>query len=173
MLSTLQKYIALAVVGAFVLGGLWLYRASLLSDISDLQREVKTQTDRAELAAKVAASATASQVVVTKTVEKVVEVKVKGDTIIKEVPVYVTKAADNGCVVTNGAVSVLNAAAANMLLPADPGGVQDRPSGVALSTVTGTAAQWANLYWQLAERYKGLREWTEKQGAICRGGAPQ
>lgn len=171
MFTTLQKYIALAVVGALVLGGLWLYRASLLGDISDLQREVKTQTDRAELAAKVAASATATQVVVTKTVEKIVEVKVKGDTIVKEVPVYVTKAADNGCTVTNGAVSVLNAAAANVLLPGDPGGVQDGPSGVTLSTITGTAAQWASAYYQLRERYIGFREWTEEQGAICRGGA--
>lgn len=170
MLTTLQKYIAAAVLGALLLFGTWLYWNNLQNTITDLGNQVKTQTDRADLAAKVAASATATQVVVTQTVEKIVEVKVKGDTIVQKVPVYVTQKADSQCIVTNGTVSLFNSAAANVLLPGNAGVVHDGPSGVALSTLTGTAAEWASRYYQLAERYKGLRTWTEQQGAICRGG---
>lgn len=173
MFTTLQKYLALALISALLIGGVWWYWEHLTSTIEDLRVEVTDANNRATLAANVAASATASQVVVTQTVEKVVEVKVKGDTIIQKVPVYVTQKADSQCIVTNGAVSVLNAAAANVLLPGSPSAVQDGPSGVTLSTVTGTAAEWASLYWQLVERYKGFREWTEAQGAICRGGGVQ
>lgn len=173
MFTTLQKYIAIAALAAVTLLGVWLYWGHLTRTIEDLHEQVTEANNRATQAANVAASAVSSQVVVTKTVEKVVEVKVKGDTIIQKVPVYVTQKADSQCTVTNGAVSVLNAAAANVLLPGNPGTVQDGPSGVALSTVTGTAAEWASLYWQLVERYKGFREWTEAQGAICRGGGVQ
>lgn len=173
MFTTLQKYIAIAALAAVTLLGVWLYWGHLTSTIEDLHKQVTEANNRATLAANVAASAVSSQVVVTKTVEKVVEVKVKGDTIIQKVPVYVTQKADSQCIVTNGAVSVLNAAASNVLLPGSPGTVQDGPSGVALSTVTGTAAEWASLYWQLVERYKGFREWTEAQGALCRGGGVQ
>lgn len=170
MFTTLQRYAATAVAGALLLFGLWLYWVRLQDTIEQLALDVKTQTDRADLAAKVAASAVSSQVIVTQTVEKIVEVKVKGDTIIQKVPVYVSQKADSGCVVTNGAVSVLNGAARGVLLPANPDGVHDAPSGVALSTVVGTAAEWASRYHQLGERYKGLLAWTEAQGAICRGG---
>lgn len=173
MFTTLQKYIAAAVVGALLLLSVWLYWHNLQSTISDLRDEVQTQTDRADLAVKVAASQTATTKIVTRTIEKVVEVKVKGDTIVQKVPVYVTAKADSQCVVTNGTVSVFNAAASNVLLPGTASGVQDGPSGVALSTLTGTAAQWASLYHQLAKRYEGLREWTETQGAICSGGGGQ
>ena len=150
--------------------GVWVWYGSLQSTISGLEGQVKEQTERAERAANVAASAVSTQLIVTKTVERVVEVKVKGDTIVQRVPVYVSQKADNGCVVTNGAVSVLNSAAANVLLPGGSGELHDAPSGVTLSTVTRTAAEWASLYWQLVERYNGLLQWTAEQGALCRGG---
>lgn len=150
--------------------GLWVWHSSLTSTIRDLRVQVQDETDRADLAARVAASAVSTQLIVTQTVERVVEVKVKGDTIVQRVPVYVPQKADNGCVVTNGAVSVLNSAAQNVLLPTNPGSLYDAPSGVTLSTVTGTAAEWASLYWQLAERYKGFLTWTTEQGALCRRG---
>lgn len=161
----------LPVVAVFALvGGGWLYVHNLHSDIEQLEREVQTQTDRADLATKVAASSKATTKIVTKTIDRVVEVKVKGDTIVQKVPVYVTEKADAACVVPLGAVSVLNAAALNVLLPGSPGAIQKAPSGVALSTVTGTAAEWAGRYWQLAAEYDGFMEWVETQGAIARGG---
>lgn len=164
------RYVLPVVAVLALIGGAWLYVHNLNSDIEQLKREVKTQTDRADLATKVAASSTATTQIVTKTVDRVVEVKVKGDTIVQKVPVYVTQKADAACVVPLGAVSVLNAAAANVLLPGSPGAIQETPSGVALSTVTGTAAEWAGRYWQLAAEYDGFMEWVEAQGTIARGG---
>jgi hypothetical protein len=172
-MTALYKYLAGAALLVLLVGGVWLYWVSLQDTIEQLHADLETAQRETTEARAQRDSAQATTRVVTQTVEKVVEVKVKGDTIIQKVPVYVTEKADTGCTVTNGAVSVLNSAAANVLLPGNPGGVQDGPSGVALSTVTRTAAEWASLYWQLAERYKGLREWAETQGAICRGGGVQ
>lgn len=166
----LQYAIAALVALALVLGG-WAYLHHLHSTIqglndkvSSLKDEVAVQTDIANLAQKAAASAQTTTKVVTQTVEKVVTVKEKGDTIIKKVPVYVTKTADSQCVVTAGSVGVLNAAARNLPIVSGPAGIlPDEPSGVALSTVTATAAEWASLYHQLAERYNGLvRLWNEQ-----------
>jgi hypothetical protein len=165
-MQTLQKYFApLALVLAVV--AVWYAQNAT---IGKLRSQLKDAEQRAELAGSVAASATASQIVVTNTVDRIVEVKVKGDKIVEKVPVYVTKEADSKCVVTNGAVSMLDSAARNVLLPGDPNYLQGANSGIALSQLTGTAAQWAGLYWQLRTRYDGLLKWTEEQGAICRNG---
>jgi hypothetical protein len=169
-MTALYKWLAGAVLVLLCAGSAWLYWGHLQSTISGLRADVvKAQSETTEARAQ-RDSAQATTRVVTQTVEKIVEVKVKGDTIIQKVPVYVTTKADNKCTVTNGAVSVLNAAASNVLLPGNPSGIQDGASGVAFSTVVSTASQWASLYWQLATRYEGLLAWTEAQGAICRGG---
>lgn len=170
MEALVARYMLPLIAVAALLGGGWLYLHNLHSTIADLEGQVQTQTDRANLAVKVAASSTATTQIVTQTVEKVVEVKVKGDTIVQKVPVYVTQKADANCVIPLGAVSVLNAAAANVLLPGSASAVQEAPSGVTLSTVTLTAAEWASRYWQLNAEYEGLVAWVEAQGAIARGG---
>lgn len=53
--------------------------------------------------------------VVTKYVDKVKIVKEKGDVVIKEVPIYITKADDSRCVIPNGFVVLHNAAATNQV----------------------------------------------------------
>lgn len=66
--------------------------------------------------------------------EKVRIVKEKGDVIIKEVPVYVTKADDDKCVIPNGFVRLHTAAAENTA--PGPASDSDRaPSGHSLSQV--------------------------------------
>lgn len=170
MLSKPLQYVIAAVVAlALVLGGWW-YLHHLHSTIEGLEDKVQVQTDIAVLAQKAAAAAQTSTTVVTQTVEKVVTVKEKGDTIIKKVPVYVTKTADSQCVVTAGTVGVLNAAARNLPTVSGPAGIlPDSPSGVALSTVTGTAAEWASRYYQLAERYNGLVKLWDEQARTQNG----
>ena len=51
--------------------------------------------------------------VVTKYLEKKIYIKEKGNEIIKQIPVYVTQKADDNCIITNGVVRLLNAAAKN------------------------------------------------------------
>lgn len=77
--------------------------------------------------------------VVTQYVDRVQVVREKGDTIIKEVPVYVDREADRACVVPVGFVRVHDAAVANMPV-GDPGSADAAPSGVALSAVAATVA---------------------------------
>ena len=98
-----------------------------------------------------------------KYVDRVKTVTVKGDEIIKEVPVYVTTKDDAGCVVPLGFVREYNAAWSGT--PAGPPAESDRgPSGNPLSAVATTDAANAEtclLYKQqrdgLIEFYKGLQ----------------
>lgn len=77
--------------------------------------------------------------VVTKYVDRVQVVRGKGDTIIKEVPVYVDRESDRACTVPVGFVRVHDAAAANVQV-GDPGSTDAAPAGIALSAVAGTVA---------------------------------
>lgn len=83
--------------------------------------------------------ARANTKVVTQYVDRVREIRVKGDTIIQRVPVYVTKEADAACTVPVGFVRLHDAAAAN-LPPGDPGDADARDSGLALSAVAETVS---------------------------------
>ncbi|MDR3398742.1 MAG: hypothetical protein P4M06_14430 [Pandoraea sp.] len=95
--------------------------------------------------------------VITKYIDRVREIRVKGDTIIKKVPVYVTAESDAACTVPVGFVRLHNAAA-NSAPPDDPSDTDARPSGVALSAVAGTVADNYTAYHELAARYDALRD---------------
>lgn len=77
--------------------------------------------------------------VVTQYVDRVQVVREKGDTIIKEVPIYVDREADRACTVPVGFVRVHDSAAANVPV-GDPRDTDAAPSGVALSAVAATVA---------------------------------
>ncbi|MBJ9626042.1 hypothetical protein KTD17_18400 [Burkholderia multivorans] len=77
--------------------------------------------------------------VVTQYVDRVQVVREKGDTIVKEVPVYVDREADRACVVPVGFVRVHDAAAANVPV-GDPGSADAAAAGVTLSAVAATVA---------------------------------
>ncbi|VVE71610.1 hypothetical protein PAN31117_04112 [Pandoraea anapnoica] len=96
-------------------------------------------------------------VVITQYVDRVREVRVKGDTIIQKVPVYVTAQADAACTVPVGFVRLHDTAAANTALD-DPSDSDARPSGVALSAVATTVADNYTAYHELAARFDALRD---------------
>ncbi|HDR9512016.1 hypothetical protein C5615_37425 [Burkholderia cepacia] len=77
--------------------------------------------------------------VVTQYIDRVQVVREKGDTIIKEVPVYVDREADRACVVPVGFVRVHDGAAGNVPV-GDPGSTDAAPSGITLSAVAATIA---------------------------------
>lgn len=96
-------------------------------------------------------------VVITKYVDRVREIRVKGDTIIQKVPVYVSAEADAACTVPAGFVRLHDAAAANAT-PDDPSDTDARPSDVALSAVAETVASNYTAYHELAARFDALRD---------------
>ncbi|AKA61138.1 hypothetical protein IST4116A_02357 [Burkholderia cenocepacia] len=100
--------------------------------VNDLARDVRDRTAERDAARR-------DVKVVTQYVDRVQLVREKGDTIIKEVPVYVDREADRACVVPVGFVRVHDGAATNV--PAgDPGSADAAPSGIALSAVAATVA---------------------------------
>ncbi|MBR7995754.1 hypothetical protein KDX08_25230 [Burkholderia cenocepacia] len=100
--------------------------------VYDLARAVRDRTDERDAARR-------DVKIVTQYVDRVQVVREKGDTIIKEVPVYVDREADRACVVPVGFVRVHDGAAANVPV-GDPRGADAAPSGVALSAVVATVA---------------------------------
>ncbi|PRG19633.1 hypothetical protein [Burkholderia multivorans] len=98
----------------------------------DLARNVRERTAERDAARR-------DVKIVTQYVDRVRVVREKGDTIVKEVPVYVDREADRACVVPLGFVRVHDAAAANVPV-GDPGSTDAAAAGVALSAVAATVA---------------------------------
>ncbi|WP_412023363.1 hypothetical protein [Burkholderia cepacia] len=99
---------------------------------ADLTRDVRERTAERDAARR-------DVKVVTQYVDRIQVVRENGDTIIKEVPVYVDREADRACVVPVGFVRVHDAAVANMPV-GDPGSADAASSSVALSAVAATVA---------------------------------
>jgi hypothetical protein len=88
-------------------------------------------------------------------------------TIIREVPTYVTPAADARCVVPTGFVRLHDAAASGVPpVPAGPGDPDDAASGVELSAVASTVAENYGVAHMNAERLTALQGWLKQQAAI-------
>ena len=104
--------------------------------------------------------------VVTQYVDRVRVVREKGDTIIKEVPVYVPVQADAACTINRGFVRLHDAAAAGEL--PEPAGDADAPAaGIALSAVAGTvAANNQTCHPCTAFKLKALR-WFSYSNSAC------
>lgn len=101
--------------------------------------------------------------IVTEYVDKIHVVEVKGDTIIKEVPVYVTAKSDNQCVIPTGFVLIHNTAASNGDLPRTTGDTNEKASGVALSTVAETVTVNYKQYHETIQQLLALQEWVKQQ----------
>jgi len=104
--------------------------------------------------------------VITHYVDRVRMVRERGNTLIQQVPTYVTPAADAACPVSIGFVRVHNAAAQN--LPIDqPAGHPDAPAtGVALSTVASTVAGNYTTCHEAAQQLSALQAWVRGLQAI-------
>ncbi|MCY1557670.1 hypothetical protein D9M68_945400 [compost metagenome] len=113
-----------------------------------------------------------SVVTVTRYVDHVETIKVKGDTIIKEIPRYVPVQADAACTVPVGFVRVHDAAAAGAVLDSGPGDADAVPSGIALSAVTGTIAGNYTSCHADAEQLSALQATLREQGVTIIGEAP-
>ena len=107
---------------------------------------------------------TVRDVVVTKVVERERVIYKTGQTITKEVPVYVTPAADAACTLTRGFVRLHDAAAANLLPgPAEP--ADAGPAGVALSAATETVADNYTTCHAIRNQLIGWQEWARENKA--------
>ena len=135
-----------------------------------VDRAEKAETAASELRTQLK-NAKGATVTVTQYVDRERVIRLKGDTIIKEVPRYVPVQADAACVVPRGFVRLHDAAAAGAVPDSDPGDADAAPSGVALSAVASTVA--GNYTDSLAnsEQLKTLQQTLRDQGATIIGEA--
>ena len=91
-------------------------------------------------------------------------VREKGDTIVKEVPVYVPVQADAACAINRGFVRLHDAAAAGEL-PEPARDADAAAAGLALSAVAGTVAANYQTCHENAEQLRALQAWVREMGA--------
>ena len=127
--------------------------------------EAKVAEVKIEMAKKETASAETTVKVVTKYVNKVQIVKEKGNDIIKQVPVYITKDADTKCDVPTGFV-VLHDSASRNEVPDATRKVDATTSSVKISGVAETVVDNYTTYHQVAEQLRSLQEWVREQQKI-------
>ena len=127
--------------------------------------EAKVAEVKLEMAKKETASAEVTTKVITKYVTKIEVVKEKGNEIIKQVPVYITKDADAKCDVPTGFV-VLHDSASRNEVPDPTRKVDATTSTVKISGVAETVTDNYTTYHQVAEQLKSLQEWIKLQQSI-------
>jgi len=127
--------------------------------------EARVADVKLEMAKKETASAEATVQVVTKYINKVQIVKEKGNEIIKQVPVYITKDADTKCDVPTGFVMLHDSASRNEV-PDSTRKVDGTTSSVKISGVAETVVDNYTTYHQVAEQLRSLQEWIKEQQKI-------
>jgi len=147
--------LALAALAVALIGFGWVKGASRVQ--AQWDAAVQQQTLQAAVARERQAQTTVK--VVTEYVDRVRVVREKGDTIIKEVPIYVPVQADAACTINRGFVRLHDAAAAGEL----PDSARDSDAaatGIALSAVAETVAANYQTCHENAEQLRALQEWA-------------
>ncbi|SDD23272.1 hypothetical protein [Aquimonas voraii] len=153
------RLLALAALGLALVGFGWVKGARHVQaqwDAAAQQQTLQATTIRER-------QAQAAVKVVTEYVDRVRVVREKGDTIIKEVPVYVPVQADAACTINRGFVRLHDAAAAGEL-PEPAGDADAAAANIALSAVTGTVAANYRTCHENAEQLIALQAWAREMG---------
>ena len=148
------RLLALAALGIALFSFGWLKGASHVQAKWDAataalqQAQAQAQIRQAQATVKV----------VTEYVDRIRVVREKGDTIIKEVPVYVPDQADAACTINRGFVRLHDAAAAGEL-PEPARDADAASAGIALSAVARTLAANYQTCHENAEQLRALLQW--------------
>ena len=147
--------IAILVFGVYMEGGI----------ATQEKWEARVAEVKLEMAKKEVVSAEVTTKVVTKYINKVQIVKEKGNEIIKQVPVYITKDADAKCDVPTGFV-VLHDSASRNEVPDATRKVDETTSTVKISGVAETVVDNYTTYHEVAEQLRSLQDWVREQQKI-------
>ena len=146
------RLLALAALAAALIATGWLKGAGHVQtkwDAAIQQQALQTATARER-------QAQAAVKVVTEYVDRIRVVREKGDTIVKEVPVYVPVQADAACSINRGFVRLHDATAAGDL-PESAGSADAAPAGIALSAVAATVSDNYQRCHENAEQLRALQ----------------
>lgn len=111
------------------------------------------------------ASSKVAKEVQTVYVDRIHTVQLAGKTIIKKVPIYVTRKDDSSCTINSGFVQLWNSAN-EMSVPISPSSAYEAPSSIVLSTVAIQHAREATAYQGLYEQVMSLQDWIRKEQAL-------
>ena len=157
------RLLVLAVLGVALVGFGWIKGASHVP----AQWDAAIQQQALQTAAIRERQSQATVKVVTQYVDRVRIVREKGETIIKEVPVYVPVQADAACTITRGFVRLHDAAAAGDL-PEPARDADAAATGIALSAVAGTVAANYQTCHENAEQLTALQVWVSEMSATSK-----
>jgi len=162
------RLLALAALAVALIGFGWVKGAGHVQ----AQWDAAAQQQTLKAAAIRQRQAEATVKVVTQYVDRVRIVREKGDTIIKEVPVYVPVQADAACTINRGFVRLHDAAAAGEL-PETARDADAAPAGLALSAVAGTVAANYQTCHENAEQLRALQAWISEVRAEEQASSPR
>ncbi|MBN8461447.1 MAG: hypothetical protein J0M01_01325 [Dechloromonas sp.] len=151
------RLLALALLAAALIGFGWIKGAGHVQ--AQWDAAIQQQTLQAATMRQRQAEATVK--VVTEYVDRVHVVREKGDTIIKEVPVYVPAQADAACTINRGFVRLHDAAAAGDL-PEPAGDADATAAGITLSAVTEAVVGNYQTCHENAEQLRALQAWVRE-----------
>jgi len=154
------RLLALAALGLALVGFGWVKGAGHVQ----AQWDTAVQQQALQVATVGEEQAQATVEVVTQYVDRVRVVREKGDTIIKEVPVYVPVQADAACTINRGFVRLHDAAAAGEL-PKPARDTDAAAAGIALSAVAGTVATNYQTCRETAEQLRALQTWVREMAS--------
>lgn len=157
------RLVVLAVLGVALVGFGWIKGASHVQ----AQWDAAIQQQALQTAAIRERQSQATVKVVTQYVDRVRIVREKGETIIKEVPVYVPVQADAACTINRGFVRLHDAAAAGDL-PEPARDADAAATGIALSAVAGTVAANYQTCHENAEQLTALQVWVSEMSATSK-----
>lgn len=151
------RLLASLAIGAVLFGLGWVKG----QDHIQARWDAQVQQQAVQIAEQQQRQAQATVKVVTRYVDRVRVVREKGQTIVKEVPVYVPVEADAACSVNRGFVRLHDAAAAGDL-PEPASDADAAASGVALSAVAETFADNYQTCHENAEQLRALQGWVRE-----------
>ena len=162
------RWLAVAALAVALIGFGWIKGASHVQ----VQWDAAIQQQTLRVAAVRERQAEATVKVVTQYVDRVRFVREKGDTIIKEVPIYVPVQADAACTINRGFVRLHDAAAAGEL-PEPARDADAAAAGIALSAVAGTVAANYQTCHENAEQLRALQAWISEVRAEEQASSPR
>ena len=156
-----HRWLAVAALAVTLIGFGWIKGAGHVQ--AQWDAAVQQQTLQAAAARERQAQATVK--VVTEYVDRVRVVREKGDTIFKEVPVYVPVQADAACTINRGFVRLHDAAAAGEL-PEPARSADADAAGLAHSAVAGIVAANYQTCHETAEQLRALQALVRKTASL-------
>lgn len=162
-----SRLVELGVVAALLvgcwLGLLWYGHKKYLAGQQDTIAAINKQTQRVkENSNKITVG------VVTKYIEHTEVIHKQGATIIKKVPVYVTRKDNSRCTINTGFVSLWNGSNKGILPPATAT-VNATPSPVVISDVASQHSRESLICRGTEQRLSSLQEWVQQQYQTVNG----